>query len=64
MYHYRIVEVSAPLPMIGATPDEAEQALVYVAPVNRARLTLITGWPVDVSTHRLFVVADFVGEDS
>jgi sortase (surface protein transpeptidase) len=55
---YRVVEVSAPIPLIGATAQEAAQAAAYVAPTTDARLTLVTGWPSATTTHRLFVVAE------
>jgi hypothetical protein len=61
-YQYKIVEESAPITAIGATADEQARAAAYLEPGDTAKLTLITGWPADVSTHRVFIVADYVGE--
>jgi sortase (surface protein transpeptidase) len=58
---YRIREVTEPVPITGATPEEQEQAAAYIAPSEEARLTLVTGWPEFTTTHRVFAVADFVG---
>jgi sortase (surface protein transpeptidase) len=60
-YTYRVREVSPPIPAIGATAAEDAKAAAYLAPAASAQLTLLTGWPADVSTHRLFVVADLEG---
>lgn len=57
---YRIVELPAPIPLLGATAEEAAQAALYSAPTQRAQLTLMTGWPLATTTHRLFVVAERV----
>jgi LPXTG-site transpeptidase (sortase) family protein len=59
-FTYRVVEVSEPIPVLGATDAEVEQAAVYAAPTTDARLTLITGWPAATTTHRVFVVAELV----
>lgn len=61
-YLYRITEVSPPIPAIGATVEEAAQAAAYLAPSDMGRLTLVSGWPADVTTHRLFVVAEYLGD--
>ena len=61
VFTYRVVEVSDPIPVIGATDDERAQSAAYMAPTTDGRLTLITGWPVDTTTHRVFVVAELVG---
>lgn len=58
---YEIVEVTDPIPVTGATPDELSRAATYFAPTTTARLTLVTGWPEFTTTHRIFAVADFVG---
>lgn len=58
---YRISEVTDPIPITGATPDETARATAYFAPSDDARLTLVTGWPDFTTTHRVFAVADFVG---
>jgi sortase (surface protein transpeptidase) len=60
-YVYRVREVSPPIGAIGATAAEDASAAAYLAPAASAQLTLLTGWPSDVSTHRLFVVADLEG---
>ena len=61
VFTYRVVEVSDPIPVIGATDDERAQSAAYMAPTTDGRLTLITGWPADTTTHRVFVVAELVG---
>jgi hypothetical protein len=58
---YRIVEVTEPIPVTGATPDELARAASYFAPTPTARLTLVTGWPEFTTTHRIFAVAEFAG---
>jgi sortase (surface protein transpeptidase) len=58
---YRMTEVTDPIPVTGATPDELARAATYFAPTNDARLTLVTGWPDFTTTHRIFAVAEFVG---
>ncbi len=57
-FTYQVVEVSEPLPLLGATAAERAQAEAFVAPSTDARLTLVTGWPADTTTHRIFVVAE------
>jgi sortase (surface protein transpeptidase) len=61
MFVYRIREVTAPVPVTGATPEEAAAAAAFFAPADAAQLTLVTGWPEFTTTHRVFAVADFVG---
>jgi sortase (surface protein transpeptidase) len=58
---YQITEISEPIPVTGATPEEEQQAAAYFAPSDTARLTLVTGWPEFTTTHRVFALADFVG---
>jgi len=58
---YKITEVTDPIPLTGATPDEVARAATYFAPTKKARLTMVTGWPDFTTTHRIFAVADFVG---
>lgn len=58
---YRIIEVTDPVAVTGATPEEIAQAATYFAPSADARLTLVTGWPEFTTTHRIFAVAEFVG---
>lgn len=59
-FTYRVVEVSEPIALVGATDAEIAQAVAYAAPTTDARLTLITGWPTATTTHRVFVVAELV----
>ena len=61
VHRYRVTEVSDPIPAIGASADELAQAAAYLAPTTDARLTLVSGWPADATTHRVFVVAEYVG---
>jgi hypothetical protein len=61
VFVYRVVEVSEPIPLTGATADEEAQAASYVAPTDQALLTLITGWPDFTTTHRVFAVAELAG---
>ena len=58
---YRISDVTDPIPVTGATPNELAQAAAYFAPTPTAQLTLVTGWPEFTTTHRIFAVADFEG---
>ena len=58
---YQVSQVSNPIPALGASAAEQQQATAYLAPSTRAILTLVTGWPAFSDTHYLFVVADFVG---
>lgn len=60
-YRYQVVEVSPPIPAIGATSEERASADAYLAPGEGVRLTVVSGWPGDVSTHRIFVVAEYAG---
>lgn len=61
VFVYRIREVTAPVPVTGATPEEQAEAAAFFAPTGAAQLTLVTGWPEFTTTHRVFAVADFVG---
>ena len=61
VYTYRVTEITDPIPLVGATAEEAALANSYVAPTEDARLTLLTGWPADTTTHYLIVVAELVG---
>lgn len=61
VFTYRITEVTDPIPVTGATPAEIAQAASYFAPTADARLTLVAGWPEFTTTHRVFLVAEFVG---
>jgi len=60
IYVYKVSEETPPIPAIGATPAETARAAAYLEPGDTAKLTLVTGWPADTSTHRIFVVADYV----
>ena len=61
VFVYRIREVTEPIPITGATDEEEAQAAAYFEPSDEAQLTLVTGWPEFTTTHRVFVVADYVG---
>jgi hypothetical protein len=58
---YRITDVTEPIPVTGATPDELARGATYFEPTETARLTLVTGWPDFTTTHRIFAIAEFVG---
>lgn len=60
-FDYRVVEVSDPVPVLGATAADTARAAAYVAPSEDGRLTLVSGWPGDTTTHRIFAVAELVG---
>ena len=60
-YRYQITDVSDPIPAIGASAEELALAATYLAPTTDARLTLVSGWPADATTHRVFAVAEYVG---
>ena len=61
VFVYRINRITQPIPITGATPEEQAQAEAYFAPLPHAQLTLVTGWPDFTTTHRVFVIADYVG---
>lgn len=58
---YQVSQISDPIPALGASAAEQQQATAYLAPATRPLLTLVTGWPDFSNTHYLFVIADFVG---
>jgi sortase (surface protein transpeptidase) len=60
-FDYEVVEVSAPVPVLGATAADDARAAAFVAPSAAARLTLVSGWPGETTTHRIFVVGELVG---
>lgn len=62
VFVYQVVEVSEPIPLEGATAEQVEQANQYYATSTEPRLTLITGWPDFTTTHRIFIVAQFLGQ--
>lgn len=59
---YRVTEVSDPIPLDGAGEAELASMNEAVAPTETPRLTLLTGWPDFTTTHRIFVVAEYVGQ--
>ena len=67
IFAYTVTEVSAPIPALAATAQDAAQAAAYLAQPatpapDTAQLTLATGWPEFSDTHYIFVVARLVGE--
>lgn len=58
---YQVSQISDPIPALGASAAEQQQATTYLASSTRPILTLVTGWPDFSDTHYLFVIADFVG---
>lgn len=64
VFTYRVKEVTDPIAMTGASQAEVDRAAAYVAPSDKAQLTLITGWPDFTTTHRIFAVAEFVGKSN
>jgi hypothetical protein len=58
---YRVVEVSDPIPLTGASPEDEALASSYLEPTTEPLLTLITGWPDFTTTHRVFAVAEYAG---
>jgi hypothetical protein len=60
-YVYTVTEVTDPIPLAGATPEEEAEAAAFVEPTDEAQLVLISGWPDFTTTHRVFVIADFAG---
>lgn len=61
-YLYTVSEVSPPIPAVGASSEDAALAAAYLSSAGDARLTLVSGWPADTTTHRLFVVAEYIGQ--
>jgi sortase (surface protein transpeptidase) len=59
-FTYEIVEVTEPLPLLDATPEEEELTASYVEPSTTGTLTLISGWPDFSNTHRIFALAELV----
>jgi hypothetical protein len=60
-YAYTVTEVTDPIPLAGATPEEEAETAAFVEPTDDAQLVLISGWPDFTTTHRVFVLADFAG---
>jgi sortase (surface protein transpeptidase) len=63
-FAYRIVEVSDPIPVLGATEADDALARSYVQPSETPILTMMTGWPDFTTTHRIFAVAEYLGQES
>ncbi len=61
VFVYEVTEVTDPIAVTGATPEETAKAETYFAPTSTAQLTLVTGWPEFTTTHRIFTVADLKG---
>ena len=61
VYAYQVTDVSQPIPIVGATESDKQQAAAYTAPSDEPKLTLITGWPDFSTTHRIFAVAELAG---
>ncbi len=60
-FAYRITTVTDPIPITGATTEDQKRAAAYLGQTDKAKLTLVTGWPEFTTTHRVFALADFVG---
>jgi len=60
-FRYRVVEVSEPIPILGATEEDNALARSYVQPSESAILTMMTGWPDFTTTHHIFAVAEYIG---
>jgi len=60
-FRYRVVEVSDPIPLLGATEEDNTLMRSYLQPSELPILTLMTGWPDFTTTHRIFAVAEYVG---
>lgn len=61
VFVYRVREVTEPVPIEASLAQERALAEQYTSQRGEARLTLVTGWPDYAATHRIFVVADFLG---
>ncbi len=61
VFVYTVNEISEPIAIVGATEEDNALAQTYVAPTDRAQVTLVTGWPDFTTTHRIFAVAEYVG---
>lgn len=60
VFTYQVVELSEPIPILGATDDDAALARSYLQPSEVPILTMMTGWPDFTTTHRIFAVAELV----
>ena len=63
LFLYQIVEVSEPIPVLGATEEDNNLTRSYVQPSEAPILTMMTGWPDFTTTHRIFAVAEYVGRN-
>lgn len=61
-FAYRVTAVSEPIPLEGTTAEQLDQVEEYYEQDEAPKLTLITGWPDFTTTHRLFVVAELLGQ--
>lgn len=57
---YQVSEVAQPIPVNGSAAEQ-QQAMAYLAPTEKAQLTLVTGWPDFADTHYLVVRAEYIG---
>lgn len=57
---YEVVEVTEPLPEVGASEAQRLANASYIEPTDDARVTLVTCWPYWTNTHRIVVVAKLV----
>lgn len=62
MFRYQVTEVSEPIPVLGATEDDTAMAKSYLQTSETPILTMMTGWPDFTTTHRIFAVAEYVGD--
>jgi sortase (surface protein transpeptidase) len=61
VFVYRVTEVSDPLPISTNLADEMVLGRQVMEQTGPPRLTMITGWPDFTTTHRVIVVAEFLG---
>ena len=59
-FTYEVVEVTEPIPLLGATAEDDALAASYAEPTTTGTLTLISGWPDFSNTHRIFALAELV----
>ncbi len=61
VFVYQVIDISEPIPALGASEDEMDQAMNYLNQTDEGVLTLITGWPDFTTTHRIFAQAELLG---
>lgn len=61
VFVYRVTEVGEPVAISDDLAAEEAFAAALTSQQGEPRLTLISGWPDFSSTHRIYVVAAFVG---